>query len=314
MNKISATLVTTCYNEISSVTNWISDINTQTKHIEDICIVDAGSTDGTLEILKTWVKGETRIRMIVSEKCNVAQGRNKAIGMANSDIIVSTDMGCRLDSNWFQKLLEPFEKDSSTDVVAGNYGVDESTIETPVAMAACYIFNNYSPILKDGFLPSSRSIAYRRRVWEELKGYPEDLTLAGDDTVFALQIIAARYNVYYAKDAICYWGRPNELRKYWKEAFIYGLGNGEAGIFPLRYGAQPWKILWHYDALKQATISSRRIIFKAFSNGDILAAFIIPILKYGYIINSYKGYAIGVVRGAYNCLNTRNKRLKGSAK
>ena len=306
-------LVTTCWNEISSVQKWKEDVLAQSRQPDVISIVDAGSSDGTLERLEQWVAEDPRVRLEVWKKCNVAQGRNRAIANSDADIVVSTDMGCRLGLTWFEKLCEPFEKDAEVKVVAGNYAADETTITTSVARAAYYLNRGYHPNLQPGFLPSSRSIAYRKTVWDELGGYPEDLTLAADDAVYALQIEKAKYKTAYAPEAICYWGRHSSLRGYWKEAYTYGVGNGEAGIFaPMfmnpehpRYS----KFLSHVDACYTTIKRCKRPLFNALLKFDPMRAILLLMVTYGITISGNRGYAVGVKRGLENCSRCRG-RLK----
>lgn len=305
-------LVTTCLNEKNNVTKWINDVMSQTMSPNEICITDAGSTDGTLEILQLWAKNDSRVKILVAPKCNVAEGRNKAIMISRGEIIVSTDMGCRLDSHWVENLCKPFGADAGVEVVAGNYMVDRETIRTAVAKAACYLFNDYCSPMDDAFLPSSRSIAYLRRVWLEVGGYPEDMSFAGDDTVFALQVFKAGYSIHKAKDAICFWGRHDNMEQYWKESYLYSVGNGEAGVFPPRFMTKSTggysRFLACCDATRRATVSSRSAILKALARFDLAPALLIPLLQFGYVMSSYRGYAIGYNRGEVKCRETR-KRL-----
>ena len=311
---MSCALVTTCFNEIASVRVWQDNVQAQTRQPEEISIVDAGSTDGTREFLEAWASRDPRLRLEIWPRCNVAQGRNRAISNIEAKIIVSTDMGCRLDSRWFEKLCEPLDKDPAVQVVAGNYAADESTITTAAARAALYVNDGYHPRLVPGFLPSSRSIAYRRSVWEKLNGYPEDMTLAGDDTVYALQIQKAGYKTAYAPDAICFWGRHTTLRGYWKEAFVYGRGSGEADLpspkfFSVEYPGYS-RLLSHAHALYRATGKSLPAYFTAFKKLDWSAMFLILPLQYGIAINIYSGYIVGASRGIIHCRACRERLTK----
>lgn len=309
------TLVTTCFNEICNVELWRDDVCNQTRHPDEIQIVDAGSNDGTLEVLEWWVSKDSRVKLEVWYKCNVAQGRNKAIANTDAEIIVSTDMGCRLDKNWFENICKPFTLNNAIQVVAGNYAADESTITTVAARAAYYLNHGYHPTLRPGFLPSSRSIAYRKSVWETIEGYPEDLTLAADDYVFALQLDQMKLETAYAHDAICYWGRHSTLHGYWKEAFVYGKGNGEAGgIIPLKFmrpdRVEYSKFCVYLYALYISLTKNKRAYYHALKDMDFMALLILPVLVFGNIVNNHKGYSEGVKRGLDCCQECRERVRK----
>jgi glycosyltransferase involved in cell wall biosynthesis len=224
------TLVTTCYNEIANVRNWIDDVTGQTRAADEICIVDAGSTDGTLHVLQEWASKDSRVRVLVSDRCNVAKGRNLAIFESAGEIILSTDMGCRLDKDWMAALLKEIEADDSVQAVAGGYAADRETIRTRTAKIFYFLNSGYKPRLTAGFYPSSRSICYRKSVWERIGGYDETLTFAGDDTLFAQKMYQLGIKIAMASGAVAFWERHASLSGYVKEAGRYGLGNGEAGL------------------------------------------------------------------------------------
>jgi glycosyltransferase involved in cell wall biosynthesis len=222
------TLVSTVFNEIDRLERTISNLENQLLRPDEIIITDAGSTDGTYERLIRW-KAESviPIKILRELRCNVARGRNLAISAASYDIIASTDFGCVHDQHWLQSLMAPFESDL-VEVVGGNYGVLESDIVSLPAKAEYILQNGYNLPFDETFTVSSRSIAYRKHVWIEIGGYPEWLTLAGDDSSFWKLIKAKGYKYELVRDIHVYWGRHEQLTGFIKENQRYGLGDGES--------------------------------------------------------------------------------------
>jgi len=224
------TLVSTVFNEISRLNATIEDIEKQTLKPNEIIVTDAGSTDGTFEKLQNWViTSDIQIIVLQQKGCNVAQGRNLAIKNASNDLIVSTDFGCRFHPDWLKSIVMPFD-DKEVKVVGGAYSVIEEEITTKAAKANFLLTNGYKTILNDYFIPSSRSIAYYKFVWEEAKGYPEWLTFAADDLVFGKVIKALGFKTTFVNQPYVYWGRHSSGMAYAKESFRYGLGDGEARV------------------------------------------------------------------------------------
>lgn len=309
-------LVTTCRNEMSSLPRWKNDLLAQTRQPDEIVIVDAFSDDGTAEMLLEWADQDERV-VVRQEKGAAAHGRNVAIGMASHEYILSTDMGVRLCSVWFEELIKPFEKNSSIEVVAGNTQIDKETVRSAAARAEYYIENGGEPKLGPGFVPGNRSMAYTKKVWRELGGLPEDLTFYADDSVFGRQIVEGGYNVAYAPKAMTYWGRPRKLRQFWRETFNYGRGDGEAMIkmpysFKLYLKGMPAFLVAPLTGLrvmqKQCKLSA---IIRAISRFDLPALFMMPILTFGRGWNFGKGYLVGYAHGNEHCLECR-KRLTRS--
>jgi glycosyltransferase involved in cell wall biosynthesis len=228
MKKFS--LVSTVFNEKDRIDATIQDIENQSLKPDEIIITDAGSNDGTFERLKKWEKDSSiKIKILQRKGANVAEGRNLAIAEASNELIVSTDFGCRFHPDWLMSLITPFEN-PEVSVTGGNYSVKEDEIISLAAKGTYVICNGYHQSLDESFIPSSRSIAYYKNVWKDIGGYPEWLTLAGDDLVFGKLIRKKAYKIHLVYEGLVYWGRHVSAKAYGKEAFRYGLGDGEAGL------------------------------------------------------------------------------------
>lgn len=223
-------LVTTVFNEIRRLDQTIADLEAQTVKPAEILLADAGSTDGTLERLKRWqAESSMSIVVFVMQGCNIAEGRNEAIRRAKNELIVSTDFGCRYTPFWLEHLTAPFE-DETVEVVGGAFTIQKDDIQSLAAQADFILQNGYPVVMDDSFSVSSRSIAYYRRVWEEVGGYLEWLTLAADDTIFWRMIRRKRFRHVLRPEPDVYWLRHKTFKAFAKEAYRYGLGDGESGI------------------------------------------------------------------------------------
>jgi len=228
---ISFTLVSTVFNEIKRLDQSIQEIENQSRQPSEIIIVDAGSKDGTFEKLLEWKeRSAIPIQIVSKPKCNVAEGRNYAIKLATTALIASTDFGCRFHPDWLNSIITPFEKDPALQVVGGAFTVREEEIVNLSQKADYVLQDGYRVKMDDGFSVSSRSIAYQKKVWAEIGGYPEWLTLAADDTIFWRQVKQRNFKYYLVDKPYVYWMRHKTFAAFGKEAGRYGLGDGESGI------------------------------------------------------------------------------------
>ncbi|SDL60101.1 Glycosyl transferase family 2 [Catalinimonas alkaloidigena] len=256
----SFTLVSTVFNESQRLAQSIEDLENQSVAPAEIVITDAGSKDGTYEQLLEWAsRSKSTVKILQKVGCNVAEGRNLAIQEATQDIIVSTDFGCRFDAEWLASLTTPFH-DPEVQVVGGNYTVLEKDQKTLAAKAAYVLSGGYQYHLDDTFIPSSRSIAYRKDVWRRIGGYPEWLTLAADDLVFGKLIRQEGISIYLVQEAHVYWGRHTTLPAYGKEAFRYGLGDGEARVNQRSFVSNSVETLLRYGLLLAALDAGRSLV------------------------------------------------------
>ncbi|MEQ9299439.1 MAG: glycosyltransferase [Cyclobacteriaceae bacterium] len=227
---IEFSLVSTVFNEAARLDEWISGIENQSVQPDEIIIADAGSTDGTLEALNEWKKSSNlSIHVLLSEGCNVAEGRNLTIAKSKYDWIISTDFGCTYHQDWIKSLADHFIN-AVVDVVAGAFGASTFENESKAARADLILQNGYPMNMDTYFTASSRSIAYRKSVWEQLGGYEEWLTLAADDTIFWRRLKHQGIKYKLVDRAYVFWGRHKTYPQFAKEAFRYGLGDGESGI------------------------------------------------------------------------------------
>jgi len=235
-SRAKISLITTVYNEENAILPFLDSAKNQTVKASEIIIVDAGSKDSTIDLIKRFVSVNKRlnIRLFV-KKGNRSMGRNFAIKNAKNNIIAVSDVGCFLDRNWLNELNNSFKKD--VDVVAGYYKpVVNNTFEKSLASYTCVMPDKVD---SKEFLPSSRSIAFKKNVWRKVKGYPEELNTC-EDLVFAKKLKSAGFKFIFVKDAIVYWPQRKNLISAFLQFFRYALGDGKARYFrkntPLLYG------------------------------------------------------------------------------
>ncbi len=318
MDILDFSLVTTCRNEIRSFDRWKQNVMEQTRPPSEIVIVDAFSDDGTAENLYEWASCDPRVK-IFQEKGAAAHGRNIAIGNSKFEIVLSTDMGVRLSPVWCEELIKPFENDPTVEVVAGNTCIDIETIKSAAARAEYYFEDGGFANFKDDFIIGNRSSAYRKRVWAELNGLPEDLTFYADDSVFGRQIAEKGYKMAFASDAITYWARPQSLNQFCREQYVYGKGDGEALI------KTPKAFKWYHKKLlpRQLVPAIHSIIqmvkpsffqglARALKKKDLIAALFITLLISGRGFSYAKGYIEGFYSGNKNCNGCRARLTRDS--
>lgn len=218
-------LITTVYNEENNIKDFLDSIFSMTIIPDEIVIVDAGSKDKTQNIISEYREKYPIIKLIISKGCNIAKGRNIAIQNSTFDIIAVTDAGCVIDKNWFRNITKPFD-DEEVDVVSGWYKpLIKNKFEE---YTKPLLFEKLESINRDEFLPSSRSIAFRKNIFDKSGGYPEFLTFAGEDTLFDRKLKKIGAKFIFAENAIVLWEPRSDLKSFKKQIYLYSLGDGEA--------------------------------------------------------------------------------------
>lgn len=229
---MKSAFISTIFNERKHLAEWLQCICSFTRFTDELAICDGGSTDGSWELLnecRPQLEACYRSVTLIREPCNIARGRNLAILATRADIIASNDAGSLPDVRWLEEILKPLEESANIDVVGGqNAPVVDSkfkqfllqTEKTPTDDVQC----------KD-VLPSSRCIAFRRNAFDAIGGYPEWLTMTGEDALFNFNLVALGMKFHYAPGAIVRWSGREDRNAYFHMLFMYGFGAGEARLY-----------------------------------------------------------------------------------
>jgi glycosyltransferase involved in cell wall biosynthesis len=183
--------------------------------------LDGGSTDGTAEILRN-ARG---ITLIEEPGANIARGRNVAIRAATHDLIAVSDADCILEPSWLSFLLETLE--AGADVAMGFY-VPETETFLQRSMSAVNL-PEASEIREDRFMPSGRSVAFRRSAIEAAGGYPEWLDI-GEDMYVDHRWRQLGLDMRLVPDAVARWRLRGSLAETWTQYFRYARGDAIAGM------------------------------------------------------------------------------------
>jgi len=220
-------LVTTVLDACDGCAAFLDSLPQQTRMPDEIVIVDAGSTDGTLEVIHRAMERNERIRLIEKPGTNIAQGRNIGVKAATGQIILSTDSGCRLDPHWVERMIRPFEQDPTMELVAGFYKIDpQNLIEAVVGMAT--MRGALDPVDPEKFNPSCRSMAYTKELWERAGGFPEFIKV--DDTLFNFKLRKMNLTRRFVADAIVHWRPRSTLASIYRQFRHYASWRGHTQL------------------------------------------------------------------------------------
>ena len=165
-------VVTTTYNDIENLKRILAEVKKQTyPNIEHI-IVDGGSTDGTVELLKELEEKEPGRISWMSEKDNgIYDAINKGIRMATGDIV-----GCCFDryadEGVLMRMVEIMEKEGTDGVHGDLCYMDGDRIVRK--------WHQGQGVIRSGWMPGHPTLYLKKEVYNKFGLYRTDYRISGD--------------------------------------------------------------------------------------------------------------------------------------
>ena len=165
-------VVTTTYNDIENLKRILAEVKKQTyPNIEHI-IVDGGSTDGTVDLLKELEEKEPGRISWMSEKDNgIYDAINKGICMATGDIV-----GCCFDryadEGVLMRMVEIMEKEGTDGVHGDLCYMDGDRIVRK--------WDQGQGVIRSGWMPGHPTLYLKKEVYDKFGLYRTDYRISGD--------------------------------------------------------------------------------------------------------------------------------------
>jgi GT2 family glycosyltransferase len=159
-------------------------------------------------------------------RCNIAQGRNRAIQLTDAEILAATDAGSFPEREWFDEITRPLLANPALDFTGGR--------SVPLAETVFQKFLRQEEPGEDPEstalpnLPSSRNTAFRRQAWQDVGGYPEWLTLAAEDLLFTHELKKVGKKYFFNPRAVVYWEERGTEQAFFKMFYRNAYGSAEA--------------------------------------------------------------------------------------
>lgn len=120
MSKVS--VIMPCLNMVSYIKECMESVLRQTLHDIEILVIDAGSTDGTLDILNMYARNDRRVKLIHSDKKSYGYQVNMGITKAQGEYIGIVDADDRIVQDMYEVLYEEAIRTGADYVKGTAYG------------------------------------------------------------------------------------------------------------------------------------------------------------------------------------------------
>ena len=189
-------VVTTTYNDIENLKRILAEVKKQTyPNIEHI-IVDGGSTDGTVDLLKELEEKEPGRISWMSEKDNgIYDAINKGICMATGDIV-----GCCFDryadEGVLMRMVEIMEKEGTDGVHGDLCYMDGDRIVRK--------WHQGQGVIRSGWMPGHPTLYLKKEVYDKFGLYRTDYRISGDYEFMVRILYRKEVTLSYLPETLIY--------------------------------------------------------------------------------------------------------------
>lgn len=198
MNAVETSIIIRTFNEGKHIARLLEGILAQDYKDWEILIVDSGSTDDTLDIVRRY-----SIKIINVRKEDFSFGYSLNVGCRNAAgeyIVFVSAHTYPANNRWLGNIVRPFEDPKIGMVYGRQIGNDVTKVSEAKDML--HNFGEKSRILVEESFGNNANAAIRKSLWIET---PYDEKLPGiEDIDWAHRIQEKSYYIYYRADAVIY--------------------------------------------------------------------------------------------------------------
>lgn len=177
------------YNHGKYLIECLQSVQNQSFQDWDCVIVDDGSTDNSIAILKEWCATHTKFSYIQDSNHGLPHARNVAAKATNGSYIIQLDADDYLDVDYMQQASQTIKQIDEVDIlVCANYTPNQP-VNIDEAQLPLELDENVETLTHCA-IPLS---VVRRILWQEVGGYDDHMSKGAEDWEFWIR-------VFYRKD------------------------------------------------------------------------------------------------------------------
>jgi glycosyltransferase involved in cell wall biosynthesis len=202
-------IVTPTLNSEEVISKALESVSSQKGVSFEHIVVDGGSKDGTVSVLKEYCK-QYPIKWISEKDDGIASAMNKGFAMAAGDVFAWLDADNRFEPGIFETVGDMFKADNDLDIVYGNIKiVGRNKISDYIPPSN---INFHVSLMKTtGGIPPQPGVFFRKRVFIAAGGFDPKYKIA-IDADFWMRVLKADPKIKYLNKTFGYLYRGLDAR------------------------------------------------------------------------------------------------------
>ena len=206
-------IIVPLYNKAPYICKALESICAQTYRDFECIVVDDGSTDGSLDVVRSLDIGDCKLEIISQANAGVAAARNKGVAASKGEYVCFLDADDWWEPDFLKTMTEAIEQCPK----AGIYGVNYNIVQKgTVRKAVDGIKTGEIDYFKEYYRPPyamplwTGAVMIPKKVYEEIGGFNPMLKMAEDFDLWTR--IALKHPVYYTDKALAYYNQDVQVK------------------------------------------------------------------------------------------------------
>ncbi len=226
-------IIVPAYNEEKVIANCVESIVSSGYSNFEIILVDDGSTDNTLQVMRHYEK-PPQVQVISQLNAGKASALNHGFQQAKGEILFFVDADGLFTESTIREMLNAFTSEKIGAVCGNDYPVNRNTIQTKLYCLQTHVGTGFvrRALAEIDCLPivSGNCGAFRRKVlsWPFLRvgkqAEPYRNGFIGEDLELTWRIHRAGYRVAFAPRALVRAEVPSTVKMLWKQRVRWARG------------------------------------------------------------------------------------------
>ena len=244
---LPVTVVVPVRDEAETLDCLLGSVGRQTWRPHHVCFVDAGSTDGTVQLLRQANRSPGGFDIIEAGPASPGRARNIGIAKARTEWVALTDAGIELDPHWLERLATAALRRPEADVVFGSFDSRRTSF-----FEACADLAYVPPLRSTSAGPvRTRSIAsclLRKRAWEAAGHFPD--LRSCEDLIFMKRLEETGCHIVFAPEARVTWQLQPTVTGTFERFRSYSRSTVRGGL----------QETWHHSVIRQYAVLSALVV------------------------------------------------------
>jgi glycosyltransferase involved in cell wall biosynthesis len=175
------------YNKALSITRCLNSVNNQTVLPDELIIINDGSQDNSLEIVKNWIAKNTKIECQIIDQLNqgVSYTRNKGVELSRNSFVAFLDA----DDEWSKDFIFYSQKNilnnQDISLVTCRHKIVDEILGTYIPKQEfgnkeVGVIENYSYLARNYPIVNSSKTVVNKTYFKKVGGFPEDAKVSED--------------------------------------------------------------------------------------------------------------------------------------